>query len=659
MNKALRHICILLFFASMLPEAVAQTQMRQTKRDSLRALRDTMNIYAYNRQALLEDGIFIAQHIDTSMHFFQINNPITRKYGMILTDNFGRPFQPAFFEPDSSRGFTLGPSIAQGYLYRGGERPYYKTKRPYTELGYSLGTAGQKKENRSNEQTLYLIHTQPISQYVQAGFEVMRITSVGYYLRQWAAHTNVRAFASYNSPNDRYGIVGDFILNDVKVQENGGLTNAVNFREQEVTNYIDGQTYTIPLTRKFGYPINLQYAEGQQQTYELFVKQFYRVGVKSYQPDSNAAEVKLPLFQVDNMIRIRTDRRRYIDSLANDFYANTFLDTTKTFHRVYHRHIDTDIEFSFFPYRKKGLANKISAGVAGSVFDVQQAHFKDANYNVSVFSRLNFYIDSLRYVRAFAEYHLLGYNQNDLNVKASLHIGFNNKQKKQFLILEPGVLFKLQEPGYLYQTMYSNRFMWNNSFRKVRTLGVYTDLILPQYRLKVKGGFYNVGNLLYYDSLGMAGQSAQETVIFQVVAEHDLAFSKNRFHFVNRLIYQTANSQYLRIAPFALRSSFFYENYLFKKALFLQVGFDIYYGIGYNGYGYNPATASFFLQNDARIGNYPYVDVHISAKIKRFRVFVQGVHLNQGFPKPNYFTTSGYPMQDRSIKFGISWGLFN
>lgn len=642
----------------VLPLAV-QAQTKISRRDSMRILRDTMNVYIFNRQALMDDGLFVKDRLDTTLRNFHVYNPVTAKYGAILTDNLGRPNQPAFFEVDSTRGFTLRPSFAEQYLFRGGERRYYRTKRPYSELGYSIGSAGQKKNNRTGEQTFYILHTQPISKTVQLGIEFKRITSVGFYQRQWASYSNIRAFATYYNKKENYGIAADFVFNNALIEENGGISSQVNFKDQTVTNIIEGDTFTTSLSRKFGYPINLIAAENQQQTYELFVKQFYRVGVKSFQPDTNKPAIKLPLFQIDNTIRIKTDRRRYIDSLTNNFYDTAYIDTSNTFYRTYHREVNMDLEFSFYPLRKKGLANKISAGITGALFDIKQDANVEVNYNVSLFSKLNFFIDSLRYVRAVAEYNILGYNQNDLNIKALVHLGFNNKKKQPLFFVEPGFIFRLQEPGYLWQTTYSNRFVWNNNFKKTRTLGVYADIAFPKYLLKLSGRFYNVGNMLYYDQDAIAQQASQEVVIFQVMAEYDLPFSKKRFHFVNRGVFQQANSSLIRLAPFYLKSSFYYENFLFKKALLLQAGFDIYYGLGYNGYGYNPALATFYLQNNAQIGNYPYLDVYVSAKIKRFKMFIHAGHLNQGFPKPAYFTTAGYPMQDRSFRIGFNWGLFN
>ncbi len=95
---------------------VAQAQTRQAKRDSLRALRDTLNVYFLNKQALLEDGLFTKEKSnDSTLRYFHIINPVTARYGMLFTDNLGRPPQPAYFEPDSLRGFTLRPSVAGFY----------------------------------------------------------------------------------------------------------------------------------------------------------------------------------------------------------------------------------------------------------------------------------------------------------------------------------------------------------------------------------------------------------------------------------------------------------------------------------------------------------------------------------------------------------------
>lgn len=652
----------LLFCAlwSWATQVSAQTEKNMSRRDSLRILRDTLNVYTLIRTAWLLDGVFLKAHTDTGLRDLHVFNPVIRRFSAYLSDNLGRPHQPAVFEADTLRGFSTGREGSAFFHYRGGEQPYYRTKRAWTELGYVLGTAGQKKENRSGEQVIHLLHTQPVSQTVQLGFDFRRFTAVGFYQRQWAGHSNIRAFGSHEGKGGKYGITGDFIFNNSTVQENGGLAPEVNFRESLVTNIIQGDTFTTQLSRKFGYPVNLSRAENRHQTLEVFAKQFFRVGVKTLGADSLNQGIRLPLFQVDHTVRISTDRQIFLDSSGTQFFQNYLIDTGGTRYRIYHRQAQNDLEFSFYPYRKKGLANKISAGISAALFDFRQDTLLYRGFNLSLFSRLSFFLDTLRYVRAFAEYTPAGYNGNDLTLQGNFHAGFASAKRGKWMEVEPGVLFRLREPGFIWQRMYSNNFDWTNSFRKVRTLSIYADVKFPTLGLKTGARFSNVGNLLYLDQNAQAAQVNGETVIFQAWASYDLAFMKRKFHWVNFAMYQTVNNGAVRLAPFFLRSSFFYENNLFKKALLLQAGFDIYYGLPYEGYGYNPALMAFYLQGgDARISGYPYADVYVSAKIKRFRIFLHSGHVNQGFPRPAYFTTPSYPMQDRTFRLGVRWGLFN
>jgi hypothetical protein len=660
MRKKNIRIFLLGLLMMLTADAGAQKGKSPAARDSLRLLRDTMNVYTLNRTVWLWDGLFRRNPVDTGLNQAHVYNPVTQKFNSILSDNLGRPFQPAIFEPDTLRGFSTGRAGSSFYFYRGGEQPYYRTKRAWSEIGYVLGSSGQKKENRVGEQAIHLLHTQPISKTAQVGFDFRRFTAVGFYQRQWAAHSNIRLFGSHLGKKENYGITADFIFNNSTVQENGGLSKDVNFRESLITNIIQGDTFTTRLNRKIGYPVNLSLAENRHQTLEIFAKQFFRVGVKTISADSTNPGIKLPLFQIDHTLRIFTDRQIFLDSSANGFFDNYFFDSTGTRYRIYHRELQNQLEFSFYPFRKKGFANKLSAGISASLFDFRQDTLLYRGFNVSLFSRLTLFLDSLRYFRAFAEYTPGGYNTNDLYIQASVHAGFASAKKGTWMVLEPGVLFTLREPGFVWQRMISNHFDWTNSFRKVRTLGIYTDLYFPTRQIKTGAKFFLTGNLLYLDKDAQAAQVNGETSVFQAWVSHDLAFSRKRFHWVNFAMYQTADNEFVRVAPFYLRSSFYYENKLFKKALLLQAGFDIYYGLGYTGYGYNPALMGFFLQEgQSRVAGYPYLDVYVSAKIKRFRIFLHAGHLNQGFPKPAYFTTPGYAMQDRSFRLGIRWGLFN
>ena len=114
----------------------------------------------------------------------------------------------------------------------------------------------------------------------------------------------------------------------------------------------------------------------------------------------------------------------------------------------------------------------------------------------------------------------------------------------------------------------------------------------------------------------------------------------------------------IRIPNLVTYNSLYYSNWIFKKALFIQFGIDIWYNTSYYADAYMPVTSVFYNQNVKKIGNYPYVDAFVNFKIKNARIFVKLAHLNSGLMGNRYYMVPHYPMYDRSFKFGVSW-VFN
>jgi hypothetical protein len=56
---------------------------------------------------------------------------------------------------------------------------------------------------------------------------------------------------------------------------------------------------------------------------------------------------------------------------------------------------------------------------------------------------------------------------------------------------------------------------------------------------------------------------------------------------------------------------------------------------------------------------YHRFDVVLAATIKRAHVFLKVVHANEGLFAPGYFTTTLYPMLDRTFMVGVNWTFFD
>jgi hypothetical protein len=106
--------------------------------------------------------------------------------------------------------------------------------------------------------------------------------------------------------------------------------------------------------------------------------------------------------------------------------------------------------------------------------------------------------------------------------------------------------------------------------------------------------------------------------------------------------------------------SYYYEFWIKRDILRLQVGMDGRFNTSYCVQGYNPALSVFYNQNEAKVGNYPYLDAFIAAKWKRMRILLKYQHWNYGlFGNQEYFAVAHYPLNPGMFKIGISWTFYD
>jgi hypothetical protein len=132
------------------------------------------------------------------------------------------------------------------------------------------------------------------------------------------------------------------------------------------------------------------------------------------------------------------------------------------------------------------------------------------------------------------------------------------------------------------------------------------------------------------------------------------------FNQINRVLVQKVNNKdALQLPLLAYGNVSYYENTFFKDVLRIQLGFDFYYNTSYFADAFMPATGLFYRQDKREIGNYPFMDAFLNWKIKRTRLFLKYTNLLSGLAGYNYFTTYGYPMNERGLRFGFSWSFYD
>ncbi|MGB4293431.1 MAG: putative porin, partial [Bacteroidales bacterium] len=208
----------------------------------------------------------------------------------------------------------------------------------------------------------------------------------------------------------------------------------------------------------------------------------------------------------------------------------------------------------------------------------------------------------------------------------------------------------------------SNHFVWDNNFLKEFRVNAGSEVSYPYRRLNTRFNYTVLDNYTDFGPDSMPAQHRGGLSVAALYAEKELSLWK--FHLSNQILIQkSSNRDILDLPLITLRTAGFFEhNFYFKLTggnLNTQIGVELFYNTKYYGYGYVPATGSYFRQNKTLIGNYPYINAFLNVKIKRTRVFLVLDHINSGFTGYNYFMVPGYPMNVRVFRYGLAWTFYD
>ena len=89
----------------------------------------------------------------------------------------------------------------------------------------------------------------------------------------------------------------------------------------------------------------------------------------------------------------------------------------------------------------------------------------------------------------------------------------------------------------------------------------------------------------------------------------------------------------------------------------MQPSITINYFTEYYADAYMPSLRTFYLQNEVKVGNFPYIDLCITFKVKEANIFVQYTNMYSLTKNYRYFTTPHYPMRDSRFCLGVKWRL--
>ena len=212
-------------------------------------------------------------------------------------------------------------------------------------------------------------------------------------------------------------------------------------------------------------------------------------------------------------------------------------------------------------------------------------------------------------------------------------------------------------PDYFQEEFYSKRIRWNEDLKMEQRMTVSGGLKIPRRKMKLNANYAIINNYIYNNTDGIPSQFGGQLLVLSVYADKD--FALRNFHFRTRLLWQTpSNTDIIHLPEFSVFGSTWYK-FVISKVLFTQIGVDVRYNTAYYADAYHPSTGLFYLQNDEKTGNFPYIDAYANLRLKRTRIFFKMMNVGTEFINKEYYTTPGYPMNRMTFRMGVAWAFYD
>ncbi|MBI3520414.1 MAG: hypothetical protein HY062_13825 [Bacteroidetes bacterium] len=559
--------------------------------------------------------------IDTTITDFQ--NYFPRN----TNGHLGMPSAPLYINYQAkSIGFNMLTAPYQNDMISADDVKYYQTKGPYASL---TGIAGSKQE-----QAFKLLFSNTFKNKLNITLAFNRYSGIGFYNHQQSFTNNFYTTSNYSSKNNRVGYYTYLLYNKVKHQENGGISNDTMFLENVSVN-------------KFLLPVYLSNAKRELRNTTFDFNPWFRL---------NKNEDSSTVFShfIDYQFNYSGNYTKYTDpnSGYENYYPAFYIDTLSTKDSTHWRGISNALNYTL---KLNPINAKLKVG-AKSEYNLVHQHTDSVFLNNSV--NAGFYVSKNNY-SGFAKvsYMVSGPNANDYSME------INNRYYAKIAKIPFAVNFNInaekRHPDFIYNTWLTNHYAWSNHFSPTDKLQSVFSISTTDNRFDMGIVYQTVKNLIYFNEMSVPEQTPITIQNISAFIHKDILLFKH-LGISAKYNYQSSSYQSIVSVPNHIANgALYYQGNLFKRALQIQIGFNAQYYSEFYGYAYSPAINQYYVQTTKAVGNYPFVDFFLNARIKPVRIFVKIDHINQGLTGNNYSLTPGYLQNDRAFKFGLNWLFFD
>lgn len=391
----------------------------------------------------------------------------------------------------------------------------------------------------------------------------------------------------------------------------------------------------------------------------------------------------VPVTSFIHTLKLDNYRRIYeAYQTPDDFYAYTYYNIGKlTGDSLYDKTTHYRLKNTFAISLLEGFNKWAKAGLKAFVAsDLRHYTLPDSTggtdsyneHNLSIGAQLSKTQGNTLHFNATAETWLTGEDAGQLRLDGSLDVNF--PLFGDTVTLAASGFFHRDNPLFYFRHYHSRHFWWDNDdLSKVihtRLQGVFT---YQKTRTQVRVAFDEIKNHTFfgqsYDLTADGSQRAnnalsvmqgEATTLMTVSLAQDLTLGPLNWESV--VTWQKSTNERVIPVPDLNIYSNLYLKFKIAHVLSCELGGDVRYFTKYLAPDYSPALGAYTVQagsNRTETGNYPIVNVYANFHLKHTRFFVMMSHVNAGSGNKEYFLTPHYPLNERILRFGLSWNFFN
>ena len=618
----------------------------------------------------LEDSLTITyRYLDTTRYnrFDSSFGDFTKRYPIpahyVYLGNVGNAARSLLFNPVTKAGWDPGFHAFDIYQLNIPETKFYNTTRPYSELGYVIGS--------NTEQMIHVLLTRNVSPDWNIGLQYRLINSVGLFKNQNTNHSSYRINSSYQSKDRRYHLYFVLMRNKIQSSENGGIRsyddlNSKIYKTNRAAIPVRLGNEREPNTNIFS---STFLAGNRYKTSTFYLRQQYDLGKKdSIVTDSNVVKLFYPKLRIEHSLQVASYNYRFSDfsKQPDTVFYTTYYNYPQTPDSVdiqdKWNEITNDISFYQFPDAK----NPQQFIKIGGTLQILKGSFdagKKSYFNAFIHGEYRNKTRNQKWdIEASGELYGAGLNAGNYAALASLR----RLISKKVGYLQAGFQNVNRTPSFRFNTASSFSFYAMPSFNNENITRLFASIEQPLLNLRLTGNYYAVTNYTYYRDFYHASQWGPLFNLLQVGAEKGFSLSKHFKLHTELVVQQKAGAAPVNVPLVYTRNRIGYEGNLGFKSLNINFGLEAKYHTPYKADAYSPLVAQFYYQDTAIIRlKLPELNVYMHFRIRTFTAYVRGENLNTYTLRGGFGATNNnlaaplYPYPGFRTHIGIFWSFVN